>query len=81
MTQVNVEDAGLDYSRQYGFKKNTIDIDHSNLNTDLVQANANNMDAGLDYSREHGFKEHTIDIKHDQLEEGDLHQAKEENMS
>jgi len=39
------------------------------------------MDAGLDYSREHGFKEHTIDIKHDQLEEGDLHQAKEDNMS
>lgn len=35
----------------------------------------------LDYSREHGHKgPNEIVIQHDQLEQGDLHQSKEENM-
>lgn len=66
----------LSYSRQHGFKKNSIDIADSNL--DLTQVNVE--DAGLDYSRKTGFKKSTIEIEHNNLDT-DLHQAKEENMN
>ena len=65
----------LSYSRQHGFKKNSIDIANSNL--DLAQVN---VEDALDYSRKTGFKKSTIEIEHNNLDT-DLHQAKEENMN
>jgi len=36
MTQVNVEDSGLDYSKAHGFKQGAFDIIHNNLDTENV---------------------------------------------